>query len=78
MIIHYTTHTNLSLIHIFSVISEHILDELKEVNKNIPSLPVAGVTIVGITGIRSKRVTKQVHLNMIINGVGSVSYTHLL
>ena len=53
-----------------SVISEHVLDELKEINKNIPSLPVAGVTIVGITGIRSKRVTKQVHLNMIINGVG--------
>ena len=53
-----------------SVISEHILDELKELNKNIPSLPVAGVTIVGITGVRSKRVTKQVHLNMVINGVG--------
>ena len=33
-----------------SVVSEHILDELKELNKNIPSLPVAGVTIVGITG----------------------------
>ena len=26
--------------------------------------------IVGITGVRSKRVTKQVHLNMVINGVG--------
>ena len=51
-----------------SVISEHMLDELKETNKNIPSLPVAGVTIVGITGVRSKRVTKQVQLNMIING----------
>ena len=51
-----------------SVISEHILDELKEVNKNIPSLPVAGVTIVGITGVRSKQVTKQVQLNMVING----------
>ena len=51
-----------------SVISEHILNELKETNKNIPSLPVSGVTIVGITGVRSKRVTKQVQLNMIING----------
>ena len=30
-------------------------------------MPVAGVTIVGITGVRSKRVTKQVQLNMIIN-----------
>ena len=28
-----------------SVISEHVLDELKEVNKNIPSLPVAGVDV---------------------------------
>ena len=36
-----------------SVISEHILEELKEVNKNIPSLPIVGVTIVGITGVRS-------------------------
>ena len=51
-----------------SVISEHMLDELKEVNKNIPALPVAGITTVGITGVRSKCVTKQVQLNMIING----------
>ena len=51
-----------------SVISEHILDELRETNKNIPSLSVAGVSIVGITGVRSKRVTKQVQLNMMING----------
>ena len=35
-----------------SVISEHVLDELREINKNIPSLPVDGVTIVGITGVR--------------------------
>ena len=53
-----------------SVISEHILEGLQETNKNIPSLPVAGVTIVGITGVRSKRVTKQVHLSMVINRVG--------
>ena len=33
-----------------SVISEHILESLQEINKNIPILPVAGVTIVGITG----------------------------
>ena len=52
-----------------SVISESGLEELKELNKNIPSLPVAGVTIVGVTGVRSKRVTKQVQLNMLINGV---------
>ena len=32
-----------------SVISEHILEELKEVNKNILSLPVAGVTIVAVS-----------------------------
>ena len=51
-----------------SVISEHTLDELKETNENIPSLPVAEVTIVGITGVRSNRVTKQVQLNIIING----------
>ena len=51
-----------------SVISEHILDEIRENNKHIPSLPVAGVSIVGVTGVRSKRVTKQVQLNMIING----------
>ena len=52
-----------------SVISENGLEKLKEINKNIPSLPVAGVTIIGITGVRSKRVTKQVQLNMLINGV---------
>ena len=51
-----------------SIISEHILDELRENNKNIPSLSVAGVSIVGITGVRSKRVTKQEQLNMMING----------
>ena len=51
-----------------SIISEHILDELRENNKNIPSLPVAGVSIVGVTGVRSKRVTKQVQLNMINGG----------
>ena len=28
------------------------------------------MTIVGITGVRSKRVTKQVQLNMVIDGVG--------
>ena len=50
-------------------IRDSILESLQEINKNIPILPVAGVTIVGITGVRSKRVTKQVHLNMIINGV---------
>ena len=55
-----------------SVISEHILEELKGVNKNIPSLPVVGVTIVGITGVRSKCVTKQVQLNMVINGEGNM------
>ena len=33
-----------------SVVSENALEELKELNKNIPSLPVAGVTIVGVTG----------------------------
>ena len=32
-----------------SVIAEHVLNKLRETNKNIPSLPVAGVTIVGIT-----------------------------
>ena len=52
-----------------SVISENVLEELRELNKNIPSLPVAGVTIVGVTGVRSKRVTKYVNLNMKINGV---------
>ena len=51
-----------------SVIAEHVLNKLRETNKNIPSLPVAGVTIVGITGVRSKRVTTQVQLNMLING----------
>ena len=51
-----------------SVISGNVLVELRELNRNIPSLPVAGVTIVGVTGVRSKRVTKQVQLNMKING----------
>ena len=51
------------------VISESGLEELKELNKNILSLPVAGVTIVGVTGVQSKRVTKQVKLNMLINRV---------
>ena len=48
-----------------SVIAENILVELREFNKNIPVLPVAGVTVIGVTGVRSKRVTKP------------VSYTHL-
>ena len=33
-----------------SVISKNELEGLKELNKNILSLPVAGVTIVGVTG----------------------------
>ena len=59
------------------MISEHILDELRETNKHIPSLPVVGVTTVGITGVRSKRVTKQVQLNMMING-GTYENTFLV
>ena len=38
-----------------SVISENVMGELKELNKNIPSLPVAGVTVVGVTGDVYKR-----------------------
>ena len=34
-----------------------------------PSLPVAGVTVVGVTGVRSKRITRQVQLNILINEV---------
>ena len=49
-----------------SVISENVMGELKELNKNIPSLPVAGVTVVGVTGVRSKIITKQVQLNILI------------
>ena len=52
-----------------SVVSENVLGELQRVNKNIPSLPVAGVTVVGVTGVRSKWVTKQVQLNVYINGI---------
>ena len=52
-----------------SIISENVMGELKEINKNIPSLPVAGVTVVGVTGVRSKRITRQVQLNILINGI---------
>ena len=52
-----------------SVISENVMSELKELNENIPSLPVAGVTVVGVTGVRSKRITRQVQLNILINEV---------
>ena len=52
-----------------SVIAENILSELRECNKNIPVLPVARVTVIGVTGVRSKRVTKQIHLNFLINGI---------
>ena len=52
-----------------SVISENVMGELKEINKNIPSLPVAGVTAVGVTGVRSKRITRQVQLNISINEI---------
>ena len=52
-----------------SVISENVMGELKEINKNIPSLPVAGVTVVGVTGVRSKRITRQVQLNILINEI---------
>ena len=49
------------------VIAENVLGELRETNKNIPILPVARVTVVGATGVRSKRVTKQIQLNFLIN-----------
>ena len=42
------------------------MGELREKNKNIAILPVAGVTVVGVTGVRSKRVTKQIHLSFLI------------
>ena len=41
--------------------------ELQRVNKHIPSLPAAGVTVVGVTGVRSIRVTRQVQLNIYIS-----------
>lgn len=46
-----------------SVISERVLDTLKE-NEGVifPTLPVAGVTVVGVTGVRSKRINRQVLL----------------
>ena len=47
-----------------SVVSENVMGELKEINKNIPSLPVAGITVVGVTGVWSIRVTRQVQLNI--------------
>ena len=50
-----------------SVVSENVMGELQEINKNIPSLPVAGVTVVGVTRVRSKRVTKQVQLLSLIH-----------
>ena len=50
-----------------SVVSENVVGELKEINKNIPSLPVADVTVVGVVGVRSKRVTKQVQLNIFLS-----------
>lgn len=36
---------------------------MKKQNKNIPTLPEAGVTIVGIIGVQNKRVSKQIQLN---------------
>ena len=48
-----------------SIIAENILGELREVKKNIPVLPVAGVTVIGVTEVRSKCVTKQIHLSLI-------------
>lgn len=52
-----------------SVISETHWRMLEKLNKNIPTLPVAGVTIVETTGVRSKRVTTQIQLNTEIEGV---------
>ena len=44
-----------------SVISEGVLDKIQGNSRaTFPTLPVAGVTIVGVTGVRSKRVTTQV------------------
>lgn len=51
-----------------SVISEYHWKELEKQNKNIPLL-VTRVTTVGITGIQSKRVTKQVQLNIQTEGI---------
>ena len=42
---------------------------IMNINKNIPSLPVAGITVVGVTGVRSKRITRQVQLNILINEI---------
>ena len=49
---------------------------LRETKKNIPILLVAGVTVVSVMGVRSKRITKQIHLSFLINNT-AVSYTHL-
>ena len=47
-----------------SVVSENVLGELKEVNKNIPSLPVAGLTVVGVTGVPVSYTHLSTHKNI--------------
>lgn len=52
-----------------SCISETIFNQLIAKNKNIVTLPVVGVTILGATNKRSKRINKQVLLSIEIGAI---------
>lgn len=52
-----------------TLISEEFLETLKDTTKsNFPTLPVTNINIRGVTGVRSKNVTKQVYLDITFNG----------
>ena len=53
-----------------SIISEHLFNQLMNKNNNeIKSIPVQNLYIMGITGIRNRKVNKQVYLNLCISNV---------
>ncbi|KAG5879102.1 hypothetical protein JTB14_008168 [Gonioctena quinquepunctata] len=47
-----------------SCISPELFDDLKKFNRSLQILPVSGVTVIGATGGQSKRVVKQVYLEI--------------
>lgn len=54
-----------------TIISEDLVQEIKEINQGkIIELPVKGVELIGATGVRSKRVTKQVLMEVKVGNEG--------
>ena len=51
-----------------TAMDDRIFEKIKnQTTETIPQLPVLGISVIGVTGVRSKRVTRQIMLQLTIN-----------